>query len=126
MRCSEVFNVIRRRHHCRLCGDIVCAPCSPRVRRPRNALEPGFTNAQEFIIPASSNGDAERRARACHPCYDSAFTEWAYEIAGLTPVMVTSATATTLADDDRNENPESLSAAISSLQLQASDGGRTS
>ena len=32
MRCGEVFAVWRRRHHCRLCGDVVCWACSTKVR----------------------------------------------------------------------------------------------
>ena len=32
LRCQEPFSLFRRRHHCRLCGDVVCATCSPRVR----------------------------------------------------------------------------------------------
>lgn len=31
MRCNEAFAVWRRRHHCRLCGDVVCWACSTRV-----------------------------------------------------------------------------------------------
>ena len=31
MRCSEAFAVWRRRHHCRLCGDVVCWACSTKV-----------------------------------------------------------------------------------------------
>ena len=26
--CKRQFNVARRRHHCRLCGGIMCAKCS--------------------------------------------------------------------------------------------------
>ncbi len=31
MRCREPFAVWRRRHHCRLCGDVVCWACSMKV-----------------------------------------------------------------------------------------------
>ena len=31
MRCREPFAVWRRRHHCRLCGDVVCWACSTKV-----------------------------------------------------------------------------------------------
>ena len=31
MRCQESFNVLRRRHHCRLCGQVVCWACSSHV-----------------------------------------------------------------------------------------------
>ena len=29
--CKKPFNVARRRHHCRLCGGIMCAKCSTFV-----------------------------------------------------------------------------------------------
>lgn len=31
MRCHELFQVLRRRHHCRLCGSVVCWACSTQV-----------------------------------------------------------------------------------------------
>lgn len=34
MRCNSSFGWRRRRHHCRLCGRVVCASCSDRVRSP--------------------------------------------------------------------------------------------
>ena len=33
MRCLEVFGIWRRRHHCRLCGGVVCWACSTKVSR---------------------------------------------------------------------------------------------
>lgn len=38
MRCSERFQVWRRRHHCRLCGDVVCWRCSTKVSPPGCAI----------------------------------------------------------------------------------------
>lgn len=32
MRCNSRFGWRRRRHHCRLCGRVVCATCSEKVR----------------------------------------------------------------------------------------------
>lgn len=34
--CSHMFTVLKRRHHCRLCGNIVCKNCSPHRRVLRN------------------------------------------------------------------------------------------
>lgn len=28
MICTSEFSVVRRRHHCRACGKVVCGPCS--------------------------------------------------------------------------------------------------
>ena len=28
MKCSREFNIRYRKHHCRLCGDIICKSCS--------------------------------------------------------------------------------------------------
>lgn len=32
MACGVAFSLIQRKHHCRLCGSVVCAACSPRLR----------------------------------------------------------------------------------------------
>ncbi|KAN0065535.1 hypothetical protein ACQY0O_001372 [Thecaphora frezii] len=55
--CSEVFGMWRRKHHCRLCGQVVCWTCSQR----------------SFLIPAFQDGGEDRPARACDSCYDSVF-----------------------------------------------------
>lgn len=34
--CDQPFGVMRRRHHCRLCGEVVCDPCSPNRVLQRN------------------------------------------------------------------------------------------
>ncbi|KAH9818662.1 hypothetical protein DFH28DRAFT_958767, partial [Melampsora americana] len=47
MACQERFSLLRRRHHCRLCGCVFCSICSSRVN--------------------------DRYARACEACYKSVF-----------------------------------------------------
>eukprot|EP01045_Picozoa_sp_COSAG04_P008253 COSAG04_NODE_453_length_14110_cov_262.397473_8_plen_378_part_00 len=49
--CRLDFGALRRKHHCRLCGHIFCAPCS------------------DFWSPGPSGGAVERR---CRPCYGGA------------------------------------------------------
>lgn len=38
MRCNSRFGWRRRRHHCRLCGRVVCASCSEKVGSPQSYL----------------------------------------------------------------------------------------
>ena len=56
--CGVGFNVLRRRHHCRRCGEIFCASCSDYTRAVVNpATRPG---AQNVAI--------ENDARVCIRC----------------------------------------------------------
>ncbi|CAM9351951.1 unnamed protein product, partial [Ectocarpus sp. 13 AM-2016] len=49
--CGERFAALRRRHHCRCCGEVVCAACSP-TKLLIHVSEPGY----------------ERPRRACQTC----------------------------------------------------------
>ncbi|KAG8739867.1 hypothetical protein FRC12_016177 [Ceratobasidium sp. 428] len=60
MRCGSAFGWRRRRHHCRLCGRVVCAACSQKnffVMDPANA----------------SASKSHKPERACSLCYDAVF-----------------------------------------------------
>lgn len=49
-RCHQPFGLMRRRHHCRACGYVFCATCSP------------------FQIPLKRHGEPER---VCANCYEA-------------------------------------------------------
>ncbi|PWN21077.1 hypothetical protein BCV69DRAFT_298862 [Microstroma glucosiphilum] len=57
MSCSETFGVWRRKHHCRLCGRVVCWSCSTK----------------KFLIASYEEGKDDIVARACDGCYESTF-----------------------------------------------------
>ncbi|EIM83574.1 uncharacterized protein STEHIDRAFT_83759 [Stereum hirsutum FP-91666 SS1] len=57
MRCAKNFGWRRRRHHCRLCGRLVCASCS------------GST----FFISDVNGKHPSKSARACDACYETVF-----------------------------------------------------
>ncbi|PWN35428.1 uncharacterized protein FA14DRAFT_41472 [Meira miltonrushii] len=57
--CSESFGLWRRKHHCRLCGQVVCWSCSQKT----------------FLIASYEDGEQDRPARACDTCYESVFPE---------------------------------------------------
>jgi len=47
--CKQRFNMLRRRHHCRKCGMLVCGPCS----------------SNSWYVP----GYSDRKVRMCDGCY---------------------------------------------------------
>lgn len=49
-KCSDTFTLISRRHHCRVCGLLVCGKCSPKKMR----------------IPTLDN----KNVRVCNSCYE--------------------------------------------------------
>ena len=53
MRCNLVFSLVRHKHHCRLCGYLVCSRCSSKKMQIDILLQ------------------AERLSRICTFCYDS-------------------------------------------------------
>ena len=53
MRCNLVFSLVRHKHHCRLCGYLVCSRCSSKKMQIDILLQ------------------AERLSRICSFCYDS-------------------------------------------------------
>ncbi|KAK0545389.1 hypothetical protein OC845_005125 [Tilletia horrida] len=55
--CGDAFGLWRRKHHCRLCGQVVCWSCSQRT----------------FLIPSYQDGVEDQQARACTVCFDSVF-----------------------------------------------------
>ncbi|ORY72932.1 hypothetical protein BCR35DRAFT_333886 [Leucosporidium creatinivorum] len=59
MKCNDPFSLWKRRHHCRLCGSVVCFSCSDNF----------------FIIPPSATepNRPDLLARACDPCYSTVF-----------------------------------------------------
>ena len=70
--CATDFSILYRRHHCRKCGRVVCARCSPhRITIPRQYIvqQPNqTTNAEstvDAINPALGGGEV---VRVCNPC----------------------------------------------------------
>ena len=66
--CDGRFGLIHRRHHCRACGTVVCAACSPH----RLALA-GATAAAEEEAVAASVAAAAQRVRVCTPCFEAPY-----------------------------------------------------
>ncbi|EFP82878.2 hypothetical protein PGT21_019176 [Puccinia graminis f. sp. tritici] len=56
-KCQAGFSVLKRRHHCRLCGGVFCSSCSSRL----------------FVIRNQEQGD--QLARACEACFQSVFLD---------------------------------------------------
>eukprot|EP00750_Incisomonas_marina_P011007 INCI16330.3.p1 GENE.INCI16330.3~~INCI16330.3.p1 ORF type:complete len:418 (+),score=93.87 INCI16330.3:388-1641(+) len=48
--CDKVFNLVRRKHHCRMCGHVVCWDCSSQ-----KMVVPGFEKKQRVCAKCSSS-----------------------------------------------------------------------
>ena len=64
--CNGNFNFLRRRHHCRRCGGVVCASCSAQkmtwevvVRSMGSKFKPS---------PSTADLDAGSQQRVCNAC----------------------------------------------------------
>lgn len=62
--CGKLFTIVRRRHHCRLCGKLFCAACSSNT----TSVGGGLQNPKPARTDA--NGTNERSlVRVCNKCY---------------------------------------------------------
>ncbi|TKY86011.1 hypothetical protein EX895_004836 [Sporisorium graminicola] len=115
--CQEAFGMWRRKHHCRLCGQVVCWTCSQR----------------SFLIPSYQDGEPDRPARACDRCYDSVFppedSDDAESAAAGAAAATTTAEAMATAPDSAemssvpsSSTDESVTQALSAYHIGASDG----
>ncbi|KAJ7370728.1 Rabenosyn-5 [Desmophyllum pertusum] len=73
--CKKQFNVARRRHHCRLCGGIMCAKCSAYVSVPFSVSvlkldQPGSHGLPRRAKARSKDDSDEAGIRACQACMD--------------------------------------------------------
>ena len=61
MLCAAPFGSLRRKHHCRECGRVVCDKCSAK-RRPAQAFI--FTGSGDTIAPSPAS-----KLRVCDMCH---------------------------------------------------------
>jgi hypothetical protein len=70
--CEAAFGFFNRKHHCRKCGRVVCAECSPhRITIPHAYIvrAPGeMTNAQRSVDGLGMAIGGGLRVRLCNPC----------------------------------------------------------
>ncbi|BGP35150.1 hypothetical protein JCM10296v2_006980 [Rhodotorula toruloides] len=67
MNCRTPFGLWRRKHHCRLCGNIVCFACSNKYFLIPASLLSGSPGALDSLV------EPDRLARSCDTCYASLF-----------------------------------------------------
>lgn len=74
--CHRSFNFLFRKHHCRRCGQVVCAQCSPhRINLPRQyVVRPPYDldvyriRDSEAIQSTDDQLPAYEKVRVCKPC----------------------------------------------------------
>jgi len=62
--CGRAFNAVRRRHHCRECGDIFCRSCAPRKSVLKNALQLRAAPPRKCIHCGDHGGFSARLSRS--------------------------------------------------------------
>ncbi|GAA5979221.1 hypothetical protein JCM11641_001965 [Rhodosporidiobolus odoratus] len=63
--CKNLFGMLRRKHHCRLCGSVFCWACSSKYFIIPGSLLPRST--------ANETQQPDRLARSCDACYAAVF-----------------------------------------------------
>nr|QBH67546.1 hypothetical protein UEMT_2012 [Ustilago esculenta] len=102
--CQEAFGMWRRKHHCRLCGQVVCWTCSQR----------------SFLIPSYHDGEPDRPARACDRCYDSVFPPDTAEDAEVASEAVAPPASAEISSVPSTSTDESMANALGAIRI-ASD-----
>jgi hypothetical protein len=65
LHCERPFNMMRRRHHCRMCGELVCGQCSPH----RVKLTLGPHGSLDKLSISVRKRSARHPVRVCTDCY---------------------------------------------------------
>ncbi|KAF9583543.1 hypothetical protein BGW38_009217 [Lunasporangiospora selenospora] len=106
MICSEDFSALfRRKHHCRLCGKVVCRNCSTR----------------RVLIKAA---DTEKPGRACDDCYFSMFPEdYEQELAVPPPPLTTEPMTMEQEKTDRRASQHSMDGYVVRPEDYTSESG---
>lgn len=72
--CEAPFTLIRRKHHCRLCGMIFCSVCSAYFVRIENdsvgGINENVSNGQSSSTNRYGGNGAQGTIRTCKLCYD--------------------------------------------------------
>ncbi|XP_053625630.1 rabenosyn-5 [Plodia interpunctella] len=68
--CAKAFNLTRRKHHCRLCGSILCHDCSVflDLKVARSIVDPSVQ--QNTSEPDHDSHNERNQLRLCEHCYN--------------------------------------------------------
>merc|ERR1719422_2843078 len=78
MGCGAAFSLVKRRHHCRSCGRVFCAKCSPnQVPLPRYGMQKAVRVCNRCYI-YYMNPYEERTAHAYHVYSGTGHGSWGY------------------------------------------------
>ncbi|GAA5903316.1 uncharacterized protein JCM6883_002759 [Sporobolomyces salmoneus] len=79
MRCGDSFGLWRRKHHCRLCGGVVCWKCSTKYFIIPGYLLSSSSSSSSSPSPSypkvSTPSQEDRLARSCDTCFTNIFED---------------------------------------------------
>ncbi|CAB4006388.1 rabenosyn-5-like [Paramuricea clavata] len=69
--CKKSFTIARRKHHCRLCGQVICGKCSEFLPLSSAATFCEMDGAQDVILSLDDDEANQKNAlRVCYQCHD--------------------------------------------------------
>jgi len=62
--CHAKFTMLKRRHHCRACGHVYCADCSPKVKMPEDTVRLCQSCCTKLKVSESQKDEGKEAAKA--------------------------------------------------------------
>ncbi|KAH8554358.1 hypothetical protein BGW37DRAFT_484445, partial [Umbelopsis sp. PMI_123] len=87
--CQQPFNIWRRKHHCRICGQIFCAKCASNIIQGHRINQQGQVRVCKFCLASLQSQEEEEAEAIAHDTYSYQIqVEPPDSLADLSPVVL--------------------------------------
>ncbi|CAO3691478.1 unnamed protein product [Umbelopsis ramanniana] len=86
--CQQPFNFLRRKHHCRICGQIFCAKCASNIIQGHRINQQGQVRVCKYCLTSLQSQEEEEAEAIAHETYSYQMqVEPPESLADLSPVV---------------------------------------